>query len=309
MRLPVIDSHTEGEPTRVVLGDPLRLARPAANLRRALEEGHDWLRRALCLEPRGSEIAVGAYLTGDPTHGYEAVFFNNAGYLGMCGHATVGVIVSLAHAGLALPGPVELRTPGGPVRARLLGRSAVEFENVPSRRHLAGVTLDVPGHGSVTGDVAYGGNWFFLVSSPSLDLRPANAPDLLAFTQAVMGALRDQGVTGDGGAPIDHVELFGPPTRPGADSRNFVLCPGGQFDRSPCGTGTSAKLACLVAEGRLAPGQTWRQEGFAGGVFEAVAAPHPEGVVPTLTGRAYVTAETTLVIDPEDPMRDGLDWR
>ena len=307
-RVTVIDSHTAGEPTRVVVGGgPALGGGPVADQAAVLRADHWGFCRAVVDEPRGSEVLVAALLCepADPTAAAGVVFWNPAGLLGMCGHGLIGVVATLAHLGRLGPGGHRFETPVGPVAATLHPDGRVGVRNVPSFRHRAGVAVDVPGVGPVTGDVAWGGNWFFLVDHPGPLARTA-AGELTAFAQAVRRALPANGVTGGGGAEIDHIELCGPPADARNHGRNFVLCPGGAYDRSPCGTGTSAKLACLAAAGDLPSGAVWRQEGIAGGVFEASYAPHPGGVVPTVTGRAWVTAEATLLRLPNDPCRDGL---
>jgi 4-hydroxyproline epimerase len=309
-RLRVIDSHTGGEPTRLVIGGAPGLGTGSmAERRDVLRARHDWLRSAAVNEPRGSDVLVGGLLCEpvDPSCVAGVIFFNNVGYLGMCGHGTIGVAVTLAHLGRIGPGTHRLETPVGVVAFDYAGGNAVTVENVPSYRHRAGVTVQVEGHGPVTGDVAWGGNWFFLVGEHGQELELANVERLTDFTWRVRQALVRAGVTGAGGQEIDHVELFGPPRSPSAHSRNFVLCPGKAYDRSPCGTGTSAKLACLVADGKLREGEVWRQEGIVGSVFEGTARAVGGGrVVPRITGSAYVQAEATLILDPNDPFRTGI---
>lgn len=308
----VVDSHTGGEPTRVVLdGGPDLGAGPLAERARRLADEHDRFRGGVACEPRGSDALVGALLTPPHAEGCDAgvVFFNNVGVLGMCGHGAIGLVVTLAHLGQVTPGEVRLDTPVGVVTATLEDDLAtVRITNVPSWRHAAGVTVDVPGVGPVTGDVAWGGNWFFLCAAdPELPLEPGSARLLTDRALAIRAALERAGVTGADGAWIDHVELVGPPGDPANDARNFVLCPGGAFDRSPCGTGTSAKVACLAAEGRLAPGAVWRQESVTGSVFEASYAAAPDGaILPTIRGSAHVTAEGTLRFDARDPLAGGV---
>ena len=308
-RIQVIDSHTGGEPTRVVIdGGPDLGSGPLAERRALLRDQHDWLRSATVNEPRGSDVLVGALLCEptDPGCAAGVIFFNNVGYLNMCGHGTIGLAVTLAHLGRIGPGLHRLETPVGVVTFEYAGGAAVTVENVPSYRHAAGVTVPVEGVGPVTGDVAWGGNWFFLTGSHGLELELANVDRLTDFTWRVRQALERHGVTGAGGAEIDHIELFGPPRDPSAHSRNFVLCPGGAYDRSPCGTGTSAKLACLYADGKLREGEVWRQESIVGSVFEGTAHIAGERVIPRITGSAYVTAEATLILDPADPFRTGI---
>lgn len=305
----VIDSHTEGEPTRVVLsGWPEPPGRTMIERRDHMRREQDELRRAIALEPRGHDAIVGALLT--PPERAEAVagvvFFNDVGYLGMCGHGTMGVVRTLQFLGRVTPGIVELDTPVGPVGAELAGDGSVTVRNVPARLHRADVTVTVPGIGAVTGDIAWGGNWFFLTELPGESLVIENRAHLLRLTGLIRDALDAEGITGDHGEWIDHVELFSAPTRPDADSRNFVLCPGTAYDRSPCGTGTSAKMAALHAKGKLKPGQRWRQESIVGSLFTGWVELENGNVIPRIQGRAYVTGRNTLLFDPQDPFRHGL---
>lgn len=308
-RIQVIDSHTGGEPTRLVIGGGPdlgtgSLAEQAARFRM----GFDPWRRAIVCEPRGNEVLVGALLRPPAAPGCAlgAIYFNTTGLLGMCGHATIGLIASLAWMGRIGAGVHGVDTPVGPVSAELLADGRVRVRNVPAYRHLAAVCLEVPGLGPVTGDVAWGGNWFFLVGDYPHRLDLAAVGSLTAHATAIRAALVSAGITGKDGAEIDHVELFGASTRAEWDSRNFVLCPGGAYDRSPCGTGTSAKLACLAAEGKLSPGRVWRQESITGSVFEARYSIENGAIIPEITGNAHVTAEASLVLDPADPFCWGL---
>ena len=304
----IVDSHTAGEPTRCVLtgADELGSGTLAERLDR-LRRDHDDLRRAILCEPRGSDVLVGAWILPPDTSECAAavIFFNNAGYLGMCGHGTIGAAVTLAHLGRIAPGAHAVQTPVGVVKVKLEGANTVTVQNVPAYRHKKAVAINVPGYGTVTGDVAWGGNWFFLVESDQrLELN--NVDRLTDISWAIRGALTANGITGAQGAEIDHIELFGKPRNPANHSRNFVLCPGKAYDRSPCGTGTSAKLACLVADGKLAPGQAWRQEGILDTIFEGRVRIDDGKVIPSITGSAYITAEATLLFDPADPFRQGI---
>ena len=304
----VVDSHTGGEPTRVVLsGGPDLGSGTLAERRARFDAEHaDW-RDAVVREPRGHAAMVGALLVppDDPEALAGVVFFNDVGTLGMCGHGAMGVIVTLAHLGRARPGVHRLDTPVGPVVATLQDEHTVEIANVPAYRHRADVAVDVPGVARVVGDVAWGGNWFYSVHGDRTDLDLAHVAELTREAEAIRSALEAAGVTGAEGAPIDHVELIGP--SPSADARTFVLCPGGAYDRSPCGTGTSAYLACLHADGRLARGRVWHQESVVGSRFEAwIEAVEGERVRVRLRGRAFVTAEARLVFHPDDPFRLGL---
>jgi 4-hydroxyproline epimerase len=292
-----------------------------------LRNEHDIYRRAVLCEPRGSDVLVGALLTepADPTCAAGVIFFNNAGYLGMCGHGMIGVAATLAFLGRIDPGEHTIETPVGTVNIQLHPGNSVTIRNIPSYRHRADVVVDVPGYGTVCGDVAWGGNWFFLVREHSFaiakNLRADNVEALTAFTWEIRRALSSSGVTGAAGAEIDHIELFSAPHDPANHSRNFVLCPGKAYDRSPCGTGTSAKMACMAAVGTLKPGQPWRQEGILGTVFEGSfeidedtngagrnggSSESGSRIIPMITGSAHVTAECTLIFDPADPFRLGV---
>jgi 4-hydroxyproline epimerase len=304
-----IDSHTGGEPTRLVIaGGPDLGAGTLAQRRDVFRARFDDWRRAIVTEPRGSDVVVGALLCepDDPGAAAGVIFFNNVGYLGMCGHGTIGLVASLASAGRIGPGGHRIDTPVGPVDATLNADGSVSVRNVPAFRHRRAVTVDVPGHGVLSGDVAWGGNWFFLVAEHGHDLVLARIAELTAFTHAIRDALHAQGVTGTDGAYIDHIELFADSPTPGIDSRNFVLCPGSAYDRSPCGTGTSAKLACLAADGTLAPGAVWRQESIIGSVFEGSYIVEHDALIPSITGHAYIMAEGRLVFDERDPFARGI---
>jgi 4-hydroxyproline epimerase len=309
-RIQIIDSHTAGEPTRVVVAGGPELGDGSLSERlQVFRERFDDFRRATVCEPRGSDVLVGALLC-DPVDRKcvtGVIFFNNVGYLGMCGHGLIGVVATLAHLNRLAPGDHIIETPVGRVAITLHPDDRVSLTNVPSYRLAKDVTVPVERHGTVTGDIAWGGNWFFLVERHHESIRAENVERLTEFTWAVRQALDRQNVRGTDGAQIDHIELFGPPSIAAADSKNFVLCPGKAYDRSPCGTGTSAKLACLIADGKLQAGQIWRQEGILGTVFEAEAVVDSENILPRITGRAYITAESTLFLDAADPFRFGID--
>ena len=284
-RIPIIDSHTGGEPTRVVLSG-------------VTADELETYRRAIICEPRGYEVIVGALLVEpkDAACAAGVIFFNNVGLLGMCGHGMIGLIATLKHLGRISAGEHRVETPVGIVTATLNDDGRVSIRNVPSFRKAEGVKA-----GGVTGDVAWGGNWFFLVSDHGLHLTLKNVPQLTQASLATREAVRAAGYP-----EVDHVELFGPPQDAANHSRYFVLCPGGEYDRSPCGTGTSAKLACLAADGKLAAGEAWRQESILGSVFEGSYEAGEGGIIPIITGEAYITAETTLLLDPADPFQLGI---
>lgn len=306
----VIDSHTEGEPTRVIVDGGPGLG--AGSLRERLErfrDRADSCRRFAISEPRGSDAVVGALLCEpvDEACAAGVIFFNNTGYLNMCGHGAMGVAVTLAYLGRIGPGIHRLETPVGVVQVELLSPNEVAIENVPSYRHRAKVAIDVPGLGAVTGDIAWGGNWFFLVEQSPVPLVMESLRQLDDAARRVRAELERREITGSDGGLIDHIEFFGPPNAADANSRNFVYCPGGAYDRSPCGTGTSAKLACLAADGKLAPGELWVQESIIGSRFSASYRTDESGqIIPRITGRAYVCSEATLIQQPDDPYAHGI---
>lgn len=308
-RIRIIDSHTGGEPTRVVIdGGPDLGTGPLTDRVARFRSEHDRFRSAVVNEPRGSDVIVGALLTTpqNPACTAGVIFFNNIGYLGMCGHGTIGLMATLAHLGRIRPGDHRIETPVGEVVARWRDDGRVSVRNVPSYRLAKDVAVQVPEYGEVVGDIAWGGNWFFLVSQHAETLVMGNVERLTDLTWRIRKALTAQHITGNDGAEIDHVELFGPPGDPTNHSRNFVLCPGRAYDRSPCGTGTSAKLACLAADGTLKPGEIWRQESILGTVFEGTVEWVGDDIVPSVTGRAWVNSEAELLLDPSDPFCWGI---
>ncbi|WP_211464978.1 4-hydroxyproline epimerase [Collimonas silvisoli] len=308
-KISILDSHTGGEPTRLVLAGAPDLGNgPLAERLQLLRSQHDRLRTAVVCEPRGSDVLVGALLCQpqDPACAAGVIFFNNVGYLGMCGHGTIGLIASLAYLGRIGPGRYKIETPVGVVETELHADSSVIVHNIPAYRLRKDVELQVPGYGRVSGDIAWGGNWFFLVGEHGQDLQQENIAALTDFCWALRASLERAGVTGADGALIDHIELFGPARQAGNHSRNFVLCPGKAYDRSPCGTGTSAKIACLAADGKLAEGAVWRQESIIGSVFEASYRRQGEQILPIIRGTAYVNAESSFIFSQDDPFAWGI---
>lgn len=305
--LRAIDSHTAGEPTRLIVdGFPdLGSGTMAERKARFAQHYDDW-RSAIILEPRGNDVLVGALLCQpcSPQATAGVIFFNNAGYLGMCGHGTIGLIASLVFLGRIDAGDHLIETPVGTVNATLHADGSVTVENVPAYRFRQQVTVNVAGYGSVVGDIAWGGNWFFLIADHPLAITPDNIDTLTAFCWAVRQALEQAGIHGDEGEVIDHIELFAADEQ--ADSRNFVLCPGKAYDRSPCGTGTSAKLACLAADGKLQPGTLWRQASVIGSEFSSFYHPDGDKITPFIRGQAYVCADSQLVLDARDPFVWGI---
>ena len=308
-RVKIIDSHTAGEPTRVVIaGGPELGNGPISERLERFRSQFDELRSAVVNEPRGNDAIVGALLC-EPYDGSchaGVIFFNNVGYLKMCGHGTIGLMVTLAHMGKIGQGTCRLDTVAGVVEAQLNKEGSVTLRNVASYRKARRVPVEVPGIGRVTGDVAWGGNWFYLVSDHGQALSVDRIEELTEFTWRIRQALGANGITGDGGEEIDHIELYGPPSSGESDSKNFVLCPGRAYDRSPCGTGTSAKLACLYADGKLREGQLWRQESIVGSIFEGSVTVEDGNIYPRITGRAYINAEADLILDERDPFCYGI---
>lgn len=306
-----VDSHTGGEPTRLVIqGGPDLGNGPVSEQLEVFRDQHDSFRSAVVNEPRGSDVLVGALLCAPQNTKCDIglIFFNNVGFLGMCGHGTIGAVATLASLGRLKPGLVRIETSVGIVTASLLPDGSVAIENVPSCRKSRRIKITVPGIGPVQGDVAWGGNWFFLVDSAELKECPAltleNAESLTQLSWRLRQAVNTQGHP-----EVDHVELFGPAKSASNDSRNFVLCPGKAFDRSPCGTGTSAKLACLAADGQLAEHEPWIQESILGSTFAGSYRwlDRSHGIVaPTIRGSAHVTSKLELILDPSDPFRWGI---
>ncbi|RAO77505.1 4-hydroxyproline epimerase [Dyella jiangningensis] len=304
----VIDSHTGGEPTRVVIaGFPDLGSGTLMEQRERFRRDFDRWRSAIACEPRGSNTVVGALLLAPQTAEACAgvIYFNNVSYLGMCGHGTIGLVRTLQHMGRIGPGTHKVETPVGIVGATLHEDGRVTIDNVESYRHAKDVSVEVPGYGTVTGDIAWGGNWFFITKDTPLPLEIHHQRELTTYTEAIRRALEANGITGADGGEIDHIEVNTKSPVVGLDGRNFVLCPGLAYDRSPCGTGTSAKLACLAADGKLAPGESWQQESILGSVFEGRYTAGTQGVRPQITGTAFVVARSTLLFDEADAFTWG----
>ena len=283
-----VDSQTGGEPTRTIIaGGPDLGSGSTAERRDVFRRDFDHIRSAVVNEPRGSDVMVGALLCAPD----GVIFFNNVGFLGMCGHGAIGVIATLAYLGRIGPGDHILDTPVGEITATLRADGSVSIVNVPSFRVARSVSVEVEGLGPIVGDIAWGGNWFFLVDYPEMDTNIEQLTDVSWRIRQALGAA--------GRPEVDHIELF-------TGNRNFVLCPGKAYDRSPCGTGTSAKMACLAADGKLAPGEVWRQESIIGSVFDGTYLPDGKGIRPTITGRAWISAHGKLILDPSDPFVHGI---
>ncbi len=329
-KISIIDSHTGGEPTRLIVagGPDLGTGTLAERVTRFKTE-FDHYRTATTCEPRGSDVMVGALacVPDNPECTAGVIFFNNVGYLGMCGHGMIGFVASLAYQGKISVGQHQIDTPVGVVQVELHADDSVTVHNVTAWRYRKEVIIEVAGHGLVRGDVAWGGNWFFLIADHGQELQAKNIDALTDFCWRVRQALEANEITGEHGALIDHIELFGTPDSANNHSKNFVLCPGKAYDRSPCGTGTSAKLACLAADGKLTAGEIWWQESIIGSVFEAsyqtfkagqniaeaetdagekAESNNIEKILPSIRGKAFVNAEATLLLDERDPFVWGM---
>ncbi len=313
-KIQVVDSHTGGEPTRIIIdGGPDLGSGPLSERVKKFASDFDDIRRAVVDEPRGNDVLIGGLMceSDDPECVAGVIFFDTAGFLGMCGHGTMGFVVTMQHLGKISPGSHLIETPVGRVAIDLKPGNQVTIQNIPSYRYQKDVLVEVPELGQVTGDVAWGGNWFFLSKSIESENGPAIVPQetdrLLQVTKQIRRELHRQGITGPAGEMVDHIELYGDPVDPANHSKNFVLCPGGEYDRSPCGTGTSAKLACLAADGVLAEGETWRQESIIGSVFEChYQNTNDQKIIPVISGWARVCGESTLLLDPDDPFCMGI---
>lgn len=317
----IIDSHTGGEPTRMVYdGFPELVGETLQEKLHYFKKNFDHLRQSIILEPRGNDVLVGALLlpATDPKATAGIIFFNNTGYLGMCGHGTIGVVASLAYQQKITTGAHWFETPVGLIKTTLHDDGSCSIQNVPSYRYKKQVEVQIPELGLIHGDIAWGGNWFFLVSEHGQDIQANNVEKLTQVTMQIKRALVAANITGENGGEIDHIEMFADSDDDQVDSQNFVLCPGAAYDRSPCGTGTSAKLACLAADDLLAPGQIWRQQSVVGSVFtgsyqhatdlsNTESTTYPEHtIIPTICGHAYVCAETTLIVQEDDPFKWGI---
>lgn len=311
----VIDSHTGGQPTRVIVeGGPNLGSGPLAERKRRFALQFDDFRKKSVLEPKCADAMVGALLCEpcDPSCSAAVIFFNNNGYLDMCGHGTIGLMVTLAYLGRVEPGSHKIETSVGIVNTQLLSANRVSVENIASYCLRRDITVDVQGLGPVTGSVAWGGNWFFLVELSPVPVVPENIRALTDASVKIRRALKAAAITGTDGAEIDHIEFFEKPSDALdgtvlADSRNFVLCPGLAYDRSPCGTGTSAKIACLAEAGKLAPGEDWVQESIIGSRFHGRYRIDDKGaIIPTIIGDAHIYADAHLVFQPNDPFLYGI---
>lgn len=308
MKIQVIDSHTGGEPTRVITGGWDFPTHEVVELRRWIQNSQMEICHGILAEPRGSSAWVGAALVPaqNPKNLCGVVYFNTRATLGMCGHGTIGLVETLRHLGRYQSGSATIETPAGEVQIEGHEDGSVELRNVAAYVYRENVSVNVPTIGVVTGDIAWGGNWFFLVTSETPDVKYENREVLLDFTRKTMQALFDQGIRGKDSGEIDHVEVFGPSTLVNGDSKNFVLCPSGDYDRSPCGTGTSAKLAWLYSKGKLREGELWVQESITGSAFVGSVEIFDGQIRPRIRGAASIMGEGTLYFKEDDLFRWGI---
>jgi proline racemase len=322
-----VDSHTEGMPTRVITGGVGPIPGATMAERRLHFMAHmDDLRLLLMREPRGHGAMSGAILQppSRPDADWGVVFIEVSGCLPMCGHGTIGVASVLVETGMVVVSEpetvVRLDTPAGLVEARVAvqdGRArSVTLRNVPAFLHERDREVEVPGLGTVAYDLAFGGNFYAILPAASigLDVDPARSGELIDAGLAIMAAIDAEGGPvhpGDPGIRGCHHVILHAPGLDGADGRAATAIHPGWLDRSPCGTGTSARMAQLHARGELALDTPWVHESVIGTRFtgrlvaEADAAGRP-AVVPEITGRAWITGTAQYLLDPEDPFPAGF---
>jgi proline racemase len=323
-----IESHTAGNPTRTVLsGMPELTGDTMLAKMRDLEARHDWVRTSLMFEPRGHSVMSGCIVLPpcDPTADIGILYIEASGHLPMCGHDTIGVVTALIeHGHVPSTEPTTrlvLDTPAGLVETPATVRDGrvcdVTFTSTPSYLHAQDVRLEVAGHGTIEVDVAWGGNYYAIVDATTLELDLADPRVgrriLLAETirDAVNQTIDVRHPVLDGVSGVTHVQFIGRPRRAGATNLSSVVIRPGGADRSPCGTGTSARTAVLVARRRLHMGEPLVHESITGEVFTSVPVEQVQvgpfaGVRNRITGTAYVTGTAEWSVDPRDPLRDGF---
>jgi 4-hydroxyproline epimerase len=322
-----IDGHTAGNPVRLVAGGaPLLRGASMSARRQDFLARFDWIRTGLCLEPRGHDMMSGGFLY-PPTRDDADVgilFIETSGCLPMCGHGAIGMVTFGLEHGLITarePGRLRIEVPAGVVDATYgveAGKVAwVRLRNVPAYVAARDLRIEVPGFGPLTVDIAYGGNFYAIIEpqGPYAGLDDLGAGRLIALSRTIRAMLRQ---TWEPVHPLDptirgvsHVLWADKPRSAGADGRNAVFYGEGAIDRSPCGTGTSARIAHLVGQGKLAPGGAFVSESYIGSRFvgraEALTdlAGHP-AVIPSIEGGARATGFNTLWIDRSDPFWAGF---
>lgn len=323
-----IDTHTGGEPTRTIIGGlPYIPGKTIVEKMHYLKENMDWVRTSLMFEPRGHSVMSGVILTEPTTPEADigVIFIETGGYLPMCGHDTIGVSTALVEAGIVKAEEpftyISLDTPAGLTRVKVHvenGKAkSVTFRNIPSFVFAEDVEVTVPGFGRIKMDVAYGGNVYAILPAEAVGLKilPENASEIIQKGKLVRDAVNKQVNIQHPEKPFinecTHVQFYGEPTNPGANLKNTVFFADSGIDRSPCGTGTSARVATLYAKGELELNQEFLHESIIGSIFvaraveEAKVGPY-KAVIPEVTGSAFVTAMSQFVIDPEDPHKNGF---
>jgi 4-hydroxyproline epimerase len=322
-----IDGHTCGNPVRVVAGGGPALQGSTMLERRAhfLAE-FDWIRTGLMFEPRGHDIMSGSILYPPTREDCDVaiLFIETSGCLPMCGHGTIGTVSTMIEHGLVTPktpGTLRLDTPAGLVIANYRQEGAyveeVRLTNVPAYLHAEGLTAEVPGLGEVVVDVAYGGNFYAIVDPQAAiaDMAEVSAGDLLRYSPVLRRALNEKYEFRHPEKPeingLSHILWTGKPTRDGATARNAVFYGDKAIDRSPCGTGTSARMAQWAAQGRLKTGDEFVHESIIGSLFKgrveaATTVGSKQAIVPSIAGWARVTGLNTIFINDRDPFAHGF---
>ncbi|MCX7884843.1 MAG: proline racemase [Caloramator sp.] len=323
-----VDSHTMGEPTRIVIGGvPVIPGKTMPEKKAYLEKNLDHIRTAIMHEPRGHKDMFGSIIT-QPTK-EEAdlgiIFMDGGGYLNMCGHGSIGALTVAVELGMV---PVKepytdvvLEAPAGLVKGKVKvedGKAKeVSIVNVPSFLYKQDVEVDVPEVGKLTIDISFGGSFFALVKSSdiAIDICTSNAQKLCDVGMKILKAVNEQVKVQhpvlEHIKSVDLVEIYGPAKNPKATLQNVVVFGQGQVDRSPCGTGTSAKLATLYAKGQLKINEEFIYESitgtmFKGRVLEETKVGDYKAIIPEITGSAYITGFNQFIIDPEDPLKYGF---
>jgi len=322
-----IDAHTCGNPVRVVAGGgPMLPHAPMADRRQIFMRDHDWVRRALMFEPRGHDVMSGSilYPPSAPDYDLAVLYIEVSGCLPMCGHGTIGTVTAALEAGLVIPreaGRLALETPAGRVDVEYASDGPyvdqVRLFNVPSYQHAAGVRIEVAGLGEIVVDVAYGGNYYAIIEPQAnwagLDSMGASdiqrlSPLVRRAAQAAVAPMHPEDARIAG---ISHVMWCDKPRDPRADARNAVFYGEKAIDRSPCGTGSSARMAQLAAQGRLAVGDGFVHESIIGTMFDcrveaAAMVGGMAAIRPSVAGWARVIGHNTIYVDDRDPLAHGF---
>lgn len=324
-----IDTHTGGEPTRTVVGGvPIIPGNTMQEKYVYMQNNNDWMRKVLSLEPRGNDVMSGAFLTPpcSPEADIGVLYFETGGWLPMCGHDTIGVATALVETGMVeVTEPITnivLDTPSGIVRVSVEVEDGyakkVTFVNAPAFVVGRDYIVNLPEFGDVKFDVAYGGNMYALLSAESMGLEiiPEKSKEIIAKGVLLRDCINEQLTIKHPFLSfidkVTHVEFYAPSNTPGVSARNAVLVTGAAIDRSPCGTGTSAKMALLYANGELAIGEPFIHESIIGSLFhcrilEETTIEGIPSIIPEIAGQAYITGMSTFMIDPNDPYPEGFE--